>query len=137
MNGKRILLGGLAGGVLMVLIDGFFNAVVFARDFADAYQALGLPRENPAIPAYWISFDLVMGLTIAWLYAALRPRFGAGPKTALYAGLLEWFMVHATLFSHLADRVFPARPLLGAGAGELIAAVLGALVAGALYRERP
>jgi hypothetical protein len=25
-----------------------------------------------------------------WLYAAIRPRYGAGPKTALCAGLAVW-----------------------------------------------
>ncbi|HSE60477.1 MAG TPA: hypothetical protein VLA99_17380 [Nitrospiraceae bacterium] len=31
-------------------------------------------------------------LSALWLYAAIRPRFGAGPKTALYAGLGVWVL---------------------------------------------
>ncbi len=27
------------------------------------------------------------------MYAAIRPRFGAGPKTAVIAGLAVWFFV--------------------------------------------
>ena len=28
-----------------------------------------------------------------WLYAAIRPRYGPGPKTALMAGLAWWVIV--------------------------------------------
>lgn len=135
MNAKRILPGGLAGRLLMVVIDGFANAVVFGPSWAEAYQALGLPPENAAVPAYWITFDLVAGVIIAWLYAAMLPRFGAGARTALYAGFVEWLLVHMALFSHLADGVFPPKPLLGAGAIELVAALGGGLVVGRLYRD--
>jgi len=33
---------------------------------------------------------LVYGVFAVWLYAAIRPRYGAGPKTALLAGLAVW-----------------------------------------------
>jgi hypothetical protein len=32
----------------------------------------------------------VLGITAVWIYAAIRPRFGAGPKTAVYAALATW-----------------------------------------------
>jgi hypothetical protein len=135
VNTKRILFAGLVAGVVMAVIDGFANAVVFGAAWREAYRALELPAENPAVPAYWVSFDLVCGVIIAWLYAAVRPRFGAGARTAIYVGLVQWVLVHLTLFSHLADGVFPAKPLLGAGAFELVAAIAGGLVAGRLYHE--
>jgi hypothetical protein len=28
-----------------------------------------------------------------WLYAAIRPRYGPGPKTAAVAGLAGWFAI--------------------------------------------
>ncbi len=37
--------------------------------------------------------SFVLGIAIVWLYAAIRPRYGAGPKTALCAGLAVWFFV--------------------------------------------
>jgi len=30
-------------------------------------------------------------MLITWLYAAMRPRFGPGPKTAILAGFVVWF----------------------------------------------
>jgi len=35
---------------------------------------------------------LVAGIIITWTYAAMRPRFGPGPKTALLAGLVIWLV---------------------------------------------
>ena len=31
-----------------------------------------------------------LGVATVWLYAAIRPRFGPGPKTAICAGLVVW-----------------------------------------------
>jgi hypothetical protein len=135
MNAKRIVLGGLAAGLLMDVLDGVTNGVVFGAKWDAAYTALGLPTANPAIPAFWVTFDLFAGVLIAWLYAAMRPRFGPGAKTAIYAALVEWVLMHLTLYSHLADHVFPATVLLGTSACALVSAIGGGLLAGKLYAE--
>ena len=31
-----------------------------------------------------------LAVAMVWLYAAIRPRFGPGPKTAICAGLVVW-----------------------------------------------
>ena len=36
--------------------------------------------------------NLVGGIWTIWLYAAIRPRYGAGPKTAAVAGVAVWFL---------------------------------------------
>jgi hypothetical protein len=35
----------------------------------------------------------VQGFTTVWLYAAIRPRFGPGPKTAATAVFAVWVLV--------------------------------------------
>jgi hypothetical protein len=64
----------------------------------------------------------------------MRPRFGAGARTAVYAALVEWLILHLTMYSHLADHVFPAT-VLGTSACELVSAILAGLLAGRLYQE--
>lgn len=32
----------------------------------------------------------LFGIVLIWIYAAIRPRFGPGPKTAVIAGLTMW-----------------------------------------------
>ena len=41
----------------------------------------------------WIWFNLLGlagGIAVIWIYAAIRPRFGAGMSTAVRAGLASW-----------------------------------------------
>jgi len=40
---------------------------------------------------WYISLDVVAGIALVWLYAALRPRFGASLATAAKAGVAGWF----------------------------------------------
>jgi hypothetical protein len=36
--------------------------------------------------------DLVLGIALVWTYAAVRPRFGPGPRTAFFSALLFWLL---------------------------------------------
>src|SRR2546426_6125035 len=47
----------------------------------------------------------VQGIATVCLYAAIRPRFGAGPSTAAIAALSVWFL---TSWMHLVGAVFTA-----------------------------
>jgi hypothetical protein len=71
-----------------------------------------------------------------WTYAAIRPRFGGGPKTALYAALLTWVTGYVLVdITPTIMGVFPMSMtwmLIGVGLLEIVLATL----AGAwLYRE--
>jgi hypothetical protein len=61
MNGKRIILGGLAAGIAMAVLDSLTNAVLFRKDWADAYAALRLTPSDGAVGAFWIIVDMVSG----------------------------------------------------------------------------
>ena len=135
MNTKRILLAGLAAGLVMNVMDFVTNAVIFKTAWASAYAALNLAPSPAAFGGFWTAFDFVSGVVIAFLYAAMRPRLGAGPKTAIVAALVQWLLVHMTLASHMVDGVFPIGALLGSGGLELVSAIAGGMVAGKLYRE--
>jgi hypothetical protein len=39
-----------------------------------------------------IVMDLALGILLIWTYAAIRPRFGPGLKTAVYAAVLFWLL---------------------------------------------
>jgi hypothetical protein len=40
--------------------------------------------------AFLLAVDLMMGIWAMWLYSAIAPRYGAGPKTAAIAGVAWW-----------------------------------------------
>src|SRR3989454_6489977 len=41
----------------------------------------------------FVALDFVTGIGLLWVYAAIRPRFGPGAKTAVIAGVAVWFFV--------------------------------------------
>jgi hypothetical protein len=90
MNAGRILIGGLAAGLLINISEFILNGVVLMEQ-AEAYMAeLDLAYASWAMPVY-VLIAFLWGLGMVATYAAVRPRFGPGPKTALLVGIAFWF----------------------------------------------
>ena len=73
------------------MIDGLLFGVVLKNQMAAAMQALGKPPMTNAQMPWFVFLDFVAGVGLVWLYAAMRPRYGAGPATAAKAGIAGWF----------------------------------------------
>lgn len=90
INLSRVFLGGMAAGATAVVLE-------YIAFVAGAYAALtrltGVNmHEFPASThIFMAAFQILVGGPLAvWLYAAIRPRFGAGPRTAAIAGTYIW-----------------------------------------------
>ena len=94
INWGRVVLGGLLAGVVLNIVDFLTYGVWLKPDMAAAMTTLGKSPAamDSAIPL-WVALDFVSGIGLVWVYAAIRPRFGAGVKTAVIAGLAVWFFV--------------------------------------------
>lgn len=96
INKAKVATAGLAAGLVMGIIDVLMMKFVTGSQMTtdmNAFKA-GLGDEMN-VPYAWVStivMDLIMGVLLVWLYAAIRPRFGAGPRTAVYAGLFMWIV---------------------------------------------
>ena len=77
----------------------------------------------------------MLGISTMWLYAAIRPRYGPGPKTAVVAGFALWF------FGSWVDAVWaalgavPLRALVGPVAASLPIVLVAAVVGAWPYKE--
>jgi heme/copper-type cytochrome/quinol oxidase subunit 3 len=105
MNTSKVVVGGLISGIIIVVIDFILNAVVFASRMKaemDAFKP-GLSDAMNNSTAMWtfIICDLVIGLILIWTYAAIRPRFGPGPKTAVTAALMVWITAGVLMSNYL------------------------------------
>jgi hypothetical protein len=129
MTWRRIVLAGIAAGGVINLFDLTTNFVVFRHSWGLAYDALHLAPDYRAVGIFWLSFNFASGVIIAWLQAALRPRYGPGAGTSVRAALVFWIILHGTMASHVADGVFPIAVLAGTAACELVSNVVAALVA--------
>jgi hypothetical protein len=80
---------------------------------------------------------LVTGLVLLWIYAGIRPRFGAGVKTAICAGVIVWVL--SVLIPNIGfmwvDHFFSRRLTAYTTACGLVEIVVGAIAGAALYKE--
>ena len=134
---SRVLLGGLVAGVLINISEMVLNFYVVGDEFAAEMQRLGVTAEESASSmVVWILFAFVTGVAIVWLYAAIRPRYGAGVKTALCAGATVWFF--ATLMPTVGMvnmGLFPAGLMTYGAIWSLIEMLLAAFLGAWLYKE--
>lgn len=105
INTQKVLVGGLAAGVVMNVIDFLTNGVLFAdrmKAEAEAFKP-GLSdamMSGSSIAVYVVS-DLIVGILLVFTYAAIRPRFGAGPRTAVIAALILWALGAILTYGYL------------------------------------
>jgi MFS family permease len=137
INWTRVILGGLLAGVVINVVEFVLNSLVLGPQFAAAMEALGKPGGMTAgVTASMVAVGFALGIFAVWLYAAIRPRYGAGPKTAIRAGFAVWLLGYLlmSLFP-IVTGLFPAGLMtiaLVVGVVELpVATLLGAW----LYKE--
>ncbi len=137
-NKGRVLLGGLLAGLIINVLESVVNGVVLGKVWAQAMQALGRPPVFPAsaVVLFWV-WGFLFGIAGLWIYAAIRPRYGAGTRTALRAGLVAWVL--GSFLPNMAFypmHLFRGRLLALATAIALVEIVLGVLAGAAIYREK-
>ena len=133
INWPRVLGCGLLAGVVWIIL-GTIDTAVLARDFiALPNNRLGAP--TPGFVALNIVFDLLTGISILWLYAAIRPRYGPGAKTATIAAFALWFMVSLEDAIWCSFELFPARTIIPLIFGALPALIIATLVGARFYKE--
>src|SRR5690349_14678476 len=90
-NRVRVVLGGLLAGVVINIVEFVTNAVILKADWGQAMQALGKSPDVSGSAIVMLNvWSLLLGIGAVWIYAAIRPRYGAGPGTAARAGVAAW-----------------------------------------------
>jgi NhaP-type Na+/H+ or K+/H+ antiporter len=90
INVGRVIVGGIVAGIVINIFEFVLNGVVLAKQWTDLMVSLNRPALGMHEIVAFNIVGFVLGLAAVWTYAAIRPRFGAGPKTAVYAALLTW-----------------------------------------------
>ncbi len=89
INWGRVFLCGLVAGLLWSLLS-LTLLVLLGGDLIHAAPRLAAPSRGLMVFSFLV--NLAMGTWAMWLYAAIRPRYGPGPKTAAVAGFAWWVM---------------------------------------------
>jgi hypothetical protein len=137
INMGRVFLGGIVAGIVADVLGYVVDGVLLAQRWANGQKALGLGEISSNQIIWFNVLGLVSGIVMIWIYAAIRPRFGAGVKTAVLAGLAVWvvgsllpnlsFMWVGGLYSHHLAAYTTM--------GSLVEIVVGAIAGAAVYQE--
>ena len=138
INLGRVVAGGLVAGVVANAIDFVTNTYVLAADIAAWAPTRNLDpaaMNSGPVAATWIVIDFLFGLLLVSTYAAMRPRLGAGPKTAVLAGLALWVAVTIVLFGFTQMGVFSMALFVKGSIASLINALAASVAGAAVYKE--
>ena len=131
INYSKVLIGGIVAGIVFFALD-FVGFMILGMDM-DAWLAAHSLHEPPM--AVFVVIDILLGILAVWLYAAIRPRFGPGAKTAAIAAGFMWFLFALIYFGlHMMGLFTPGDYTKMAAWG--LVQVFAATLAGAwMYRE--
>jgi hypothetical protein len=98
INLGRVLMGGLLTGLIINVGEFILNVPILGATYEAALADAGL-QTSPSEMVIWPLYAFAMGILAVWVYAAIRPRFGPGVRTAVYAGLVIWFAILGTFLA--------------------------------------
>jgi len=137
INLGRVVLGGLVAGVIINLFEFVLNGVILDAQWTELMNSINRPMMGTSEIGYFNIMGFAQGIVAIWAYAAIRPRFGEGPMTAVIAALLMW--VTSYVFVDAVPTIMGIFPmsmslmLVGVGLVEIVAAT----VAGAYFYKEP
>lgn len=130
INWRRMILGGLLSGLVINGCELVFNGVFYRSEWIYSGSQL----------AAFTGLGFLTGVVGVWLYAAILPRYGAGAKTALIAGLAVWLIgsvVGGVVLTATAKLGRPEMaPLFAYWLVCLLQMSLGTVLGARVYREQ-
>ncbi len=136
INTGRVILGGLVAGLVINIGETILNVPIIGAESDAALQALGLEPIGGGAIAVFVAMGFLLGLLTVWLYAAMRPRFGPGPKTAVIAGLVVWVLgVVLASIGYGMLGLFPVRLLVIVAVWDLFEMPIASVAGAWLYKE--
>ena len=139
INWIRVLIGGIVAGVIIDVVQWLLNGLLLGSDWRAIMQAFGRPlQETAGSIVFYIVLGFAYGIMAIGAYAAIRPRFGAGPRTALYAGIGVWSLGYfLPLLTWMPMGLFPAYLVAIVMVVGLVEILLATEAGAWIYQEEP
>ena len=136
INLLRVLVGGLVAGLIIIVGEYILNVIILGAELAAWRERCGLGALTAGQLAAGVVITIVYGIILIWIYAAIRPRFGPGPRTAVIAGLTFWSVAYLLFLASLWAGGFLTTHFATVSiAWGLIEAPIAAVAGGWLYQE--
>jgi hypothetical protein len=138
INWGRLFIGSLLAAIIMFATDGFIHENITRADWTAVYEGLGarMPEPHGTSMVYFAIFELGRGFTAMLFYVLMRAFFGAGPKTAVLAGIVGWIAFSLTAPAQFIPLGFFSHALwLKVGALHLVTSIIATIAGAALYKD--
>jgi hypothetical protein len=138
LNISKLIAGAIVAGIVFNLIDYCTNTYWLKNDFramAGAHNIDPGAAETGTAIAKFVCIDIAYGFLALFTYAAIRPRFGAGPATAVIAALIMWISADLVVYMFQTQQIFTMTYFVKGSAAALLSSVVGTLAGASVYRE--
>ncbi len=136
INVGRAILGGLVTGLILNIGEFLLNSFLLKTEMEEFFRRCNFPQPGTNFIIIAVVITFVLGIVIVLGYAAIRSRFGPGPKTAVIAALFAWFGVYVYQnVIALGLGMIPMKMVVIALAWGLVEYIIGAVAGAAVYKE--
>lgn len=133
----KLVAGGVLAGVVMNICDYISNNLILATDWEHIARIRNVDMSSMTSGtalAVYVLVDVIFGFLVVWTYAAIRPRLGRGPGTAIVAGFMVW-LAQALLMASYSVSFLTWDVLIRGGLLLLVTCLAGALAGAWVYSE--
>src|SRR5687768_2378828 len=139
INTSKVVAGGLVAGIVMNVLgyvgQGLLLGERMMSEMVTAAPTLeGKGMGSGALAGRMLT-QFAVGLLLVWLYAAMRPRFGPGMKTAALAAFVIWLCGFLFYLDWLYLGMMTATTYALVSIAMIITLLVAAWVGGMLYKE--
>ncbi len=138
-NAVRVVVAGVIAGVIRLVGNGIERALIlgpmFDEEIRRNHPALIPSMETTSSKLGFTILNLLMGITMLYVYAAMRPRFASRAATAFRAAVPIWFIASLNWAVTALMGLFSWRQIVVEAAITLIPVLVGIFAGAALYPE--
>ena len=136
INLRSVMVGGIVAGLVANAFDFVITSYLMAEQFAAMLARLNV-GEDAMRSWVWVFAiaDCAWGVLLVFTYAAIRPRFGPGPHTAIIGAVILWLALAIGVLILMAVGLHTPRSYAMSAALYLVSALAASVAGASLYRE--
>ncbi len=132
----RVILAGLVTGLVINIGEFILNGYLLKNEWDEAMKALNRPPIGGSAIGIFVVLGFFLGIVTLWVYAAIRPRYGPGPRTAIWAGMIVWLLTYFySAVGQLPIAIFPPRVVVIGAIWGLFEVPIASVIGAWLYTE--
>jgi hypothetical protein len=137
INTGKVILGGVVAALVLNSVDFLVNGQWLAAQWAAQTAKLNpsLSMISSTSIAGYVVMDVILAMMIVWLYAAIRPRFGPGSRTATIAVLFVWVITAVFNSMFVVGGMYSWKLICASLAGTLVGMLAAGNLGAMLYKE--